>query len=151
MIARLLATGFYTGYAPVASGTFGTIAAVPLAYGLFLATGSTGPVYVLAVGVCIGAAIWSSDRFAAELEVKDPSVVVADEIAGYLLAVAFMPATAPRLFAAFVAFRFFDILKPPPVRQAERLPGGLGIVADDLLAGILANLVVRLAAPYLGI
>lgn len=151
MIARFLATGFYSGYAPIAPGTFGTLAAVPLAYALFLLTGAAGPVYVLALAVCIGAAIWASDRFAAELEVKDPSVVVADEIAGYLLAIAFMPATGPRLFAAFVAFRFFDILKPPPVRQAERLPGGLGIVADDLLAGVLANLVVRLAAHFLAI
>jgi phosphatidylglycerophosphatase A len=151
VIARFLATGFYSGYAPVAPGTFGTLAAVPLAYVLYVATGASGPLYVLALGICVGAATWACDRFAAELGVKDPSVVVADEIAGYLLAVAFMPATVPRLFAAFVAFRFFDIVKPPPVRQAERLPGGLGIVADDLLAGVLANLVVRLAAHFLGI
>jgi phosphatidylglycerophosphatase A len=87
--------------------------------------------------------IWAADRHAADIGLKDPSVVVCDEIAGMAVAAAFLPLTAATLLAAFLLFRFFDVLKPPPIRQAEQLPGGLGIVADDLLAGLVANLVLR--------
>ena len=150
-IARFLATGAYVGYAPAASGTFGTLVAIPLAIALDRLAGGNAALLAASILVCAAAAVWSADVFARASGVKDPSAVVSDEIAGYLFAVAFMPATAPRLFAAFVAFRFFDIVKPPPIRQLERLPGGFGIVADDLLAGVAANVVVRLVAGPLGI
>jgi len=141
-VFRFIATGAYTGYAPFAPGTFGTLPGVALA--LALAPLSNGA-YVLVVAVAIAVAMWASDRFAAARGVKDPSIVVADEIVGYLVATAFLPLTPATVVASFLAFRFFDITKPPPARQAESLAGGVGIVADDLVAGLYANLVLRLA------
>jgi phosphatidylglycerophosphatase A len=82
---------------------------------------------------------------ARELGQHDPGVIVIDEVAGYLLAVALLPTTVTVLVVAFFVFRLLDILKPPPAAQAEALPGGLGVVADDLVAGLMTNLLVRLA------
>ncbi len=139
---RFIATGAYTGYAPVAPGTFGTLPGVVLAVAL---AGLSSAGYLVALAAAIVVAVWASERFAAAEGVKDPSIVVADEIVGYLVATAFLPLTPTSLLAAFLAFRFFDITKPPPARQAEGLPGGIGIVADDLIAGLYANLALRLA------
>jgi len=143
-LIRFLATGAYTGHAPVAPGTFGTMPAVLLAP-LFASVLLLGPIpYIAALAALIALAIWSADRYATETGLKDPQTVVIDEIAGYLLAVAFLPATLENLLLGFIWFRLFDITKPPPARQAEGLHGGLGIVADDLVAGVYANLAVRL-------
>jgi phosphatidylglycerophosphatase A len=140
-LARLLATGFYTGYAPVASGTFGSLPGVAIAFliGTYLSPGF----YTAALVAIIVACIWSADRHAAELQIKDPSVIVSDEVAGMLVAIAYLPITPLTMLTAFLLFRFFDILKPPPIRQAEDLPGGFGICADDLLAGLASNLILR--------
>jgi phosphatidylglycerophosphatase A len=140
-LARLIATGFYTGYAPVASGTFGTLPGVVIAVAMaaYLAPAA----YTATLAVIIVVCVWAADRHAAELEIKDPSVIVSDEVAGMLVAIAYLPITPLTVLAAFLLFRFFDILKPPPIRQAEALPGGIGICADDLLAGLVSNLLLR--------
>jgi len=142
LLARLIATGLYTGHAPVASGTFGTLPGVVLAVGL-AALGLTPASQVTAIAAVVAVCIWAADVHAREVGLKDPSVVVCDEIAGFVVTVAFIPLTAATLIAAFLLFRLFDIVKPPPIRQAEALPGGLGIVADDVLAGVFSNLVLR--------
>jgi len=85
----------------------------------------------------------TSEKVAKESNSKDPSYVVIDEFAGYLVAVVFLPMNWQILVAGFVLFRFFDILKPPPIRQAEKIGGGLGIMLDDFLAGIFSNLLIR--------
>jgi phosphatidylglycerophosphatase A len=85
----------------------------------------------------------SSGKVAKESQSEDPSYVVIDEFAGYLTSVAFLPLNWQVLAAGFVLFRFFDILKPPPIRQAEKIGGGLGIMLDDFLAGIFSNLLIR--------
>lgn len=145
-LARLIATGFYTGYAPVASGTFGTLPGVVIAVALAAYLGPAA--YTAALLTIIVVCVWAADRHAAELHIKDPSVIVSDEIAGMLVAIAYLPISLLTLFIAFLLFRFFDILKPPPIRQAEDLPGGVGICADDLLAGLISNLILRGAIAW---
>jgi phosphatidylglycerophosphatase A len=136
MILKNLATLGFIGYLPFAPGTFGTVVAViffallkpPLLLHFFLL------IVITAVG---GVA---SDRAEKILSEKDSSHIVIDEFAGYALSVLSLPLTLPHLITAFLLFRFFDILKPPPIRWIEKvLPGGVGIMADDLMAGIYAN------------
>jgi len=141
-LAMWLATGFGAGLSPVAPGTMGTVVAVPLGYLFSSWLGPTGQILCLAAVVAV--AIWSADLAARRLELKDPGQVVVDEITGYLVSVALLPPGWITLLAAFVLFRIFDIAKPPPCRWAEGLPGGTGIVADDLVAGMYANLVLRI-------
>jgi len=88
-------------------------------------------------------AIWASDRTQELLGRTDPSEVVIDEVAGFLVTMLLLPTSWVNMGLGFVLFRFFDIAKPWPVRQAERLKGGFGIVVDDLLAGVYAHLCLR--------
>jgi phosphatidylglycerophosphatase A len=142
-IARFLGTGAYSGYSPVAPGTAGTVVAVPLLAGVLALVGTSAGAWIGLVVVTTLVAIWSAERCHILVQAKDPGLVVSDEIAGFFVSMAFLPPTALNLVLAFFAFRFFDITKPPPARQAEHLPGGVGIVADDLVAGVYANLAVR--------
>ncbi len=144
-----LATGFGIGFAPVAPGTFGTLWGLPLAVGIAqIPAMGVLPNWVLqvvailavnAVGVplCSAGAKWFGK--------KDPGSVVWDEIGAMPITLFLIPLDFSNPFQAwsrlalgFVLFRFFDVLKPPPIRQLERLPGGWGIMADDWLAGIFA-------------
>lgn len=145
-LARLIATGFYTGYAPAASGTFGTLPGAAIAVAMAAYLGPAG--YTAALLILIGVCTWAAHIHAADLGIKDPSVIVSDEIAGMVVAIAYLPITPLTLLTAFLLFRFFDILKPPPLRQAEALPGGFGICADDLLAGLVSNLILRGAIAW---
>jgi len=139
-LATWLATGFGSGFSPVAPGTAGTLVAIPFA--LLLPAGYLAQTLVIAGVTAL--AIWSAGVAARRFGLKDPGQIVVDEIAGYLVTVAFLPSGWLTLAVGFVLFRLFDIVKPPPCRWAETLPGGLGIVADDLLAGVYANLVIRI-------
>lgn len=142
LLTRLFATGLGFGYSPLIPGTVGTLVAIPLF--LFLAPGGTWAVAAgIAVVTVLGVPAAGSTEKA--MGTRDPRPVVIDEIAGYLVTMAGSPADALHVAAGFFLFRFFDILKPPPVRQAERLfPGGLGIMADDLLAGCYAWIFLRI-------
>ncbi|HET9951542.1 MAG TPA: phosphatidylglycerophosphatase A [Candidatus Eisenbacteria bacterium] len=143
--AILLATGFGIGRLPVAPATWAS-AAVAL---LLLPEAFRSP---LALGVAIlvvtPLAIWTSGEAEKELG-HDAHPIVIDEVAGMLVSVVAVPhaSSSPALFlvSAFFLFRFFDIVKPFPIRQSQVLPGGWGIVADDLLAGVATNLTLRLA------
>jgi phosphatidylglycerophosphatase A len=139
MIARLLATWFGCGRSPVAPGTVGTIGALPL-WWLIRGFGPAG--ILLTALVVTGVGIWSSGVVARTSGVKDPQFVVIDEVAGVLVALAAAPATLAGTVAAVVLFRIFDMVKPFPARRAEALPGGWGIVLDDIVAGAQAALVV---------
>jgi phosphatidylglycerophosphatase A len=146
-LTLVFATGFGTGYAPIASGTFGTMVAIPL-FILLSRWGNPGVLAGLVVIAILG--IPASDHMERSLGVSDPGRIVIDEIAGYLLAMAGSPVEARYIIAGFFLFRFFDIVKPPPVRQAEKyLRGGLGVVADDLLAGVYAWICLRLLEKFL--
>jgi phosphatidylglycerophosphatase A len=135
-IARLIATMFGAGYSPIAPGTVGTLVTVPLAYAL----GRMGaPVLWVATLIVIGVAVWAASRAERIFGEHDASKIVIDEAAGYLVAVAVAPGSAAHLVPAFVLFRVFDILKPPPIGAIDRgVRGGLGVVLDDVAAGAYA-------------
>jgi phosphatidylglycerophosphatase A len=146
-LITLFASGLGTGYCPAASGTVGTLVAIPL----FILLSQWGTIGVLA-GLLFTAVLGipAADHMERSLGASDPGKIVIDEIAGYLLAMAGSPPEAVYIIAGFFLFRFFDIVKPPPVRQAEqRLRGGLGVVADDLLAGAYAWICLRLLEKFL--
>jgi phosphatidylglycerophosphatase A len=142
-LVLFLATGCYVGYVPFAPGTFGSAAAVPMGYLL----SRWQPLASAAAVVCfIALASWIADKAERRLGVTDPGCIVIDEVAGILVTFWAIPLNPAFAAAGFVIFRFFDILKPFPIRWVEaRLSGGVGIVLDDVLAGVFANLVLRLA------
>jgi len=140
-LAFVIATCGYVGLLPVAPGTFGTLAALPLAYALSW-TGSPLIVgFVLALLIVMG--IWAAGMVEEMSGRIDPSLVVVDEVVGFLVTVAFLPPLPLLYLAGFLLFRLLDITKPPPARWAEKFPGGLGIMADDLVAGLYGNLILR--------
>ena len=144
--ARVVATWFGCGLSPVAPGTVGTLGALPLAYGLH----ALGPVayWVGTTAVTVGG-IWASERTSKELGEKDPQSVVIDEVAGALIAVGLAaPGGLWACFFSLVLFRLLDIKKPGSIDAAQNLkPPGLGIMADDLIAGAIAGVVARFIAP----
>lgn len=138
-----LSTGAFSGYAPVMPGTAGSVVGV----GLFLlCCRLPAALSVSATVVFIFFAIWIANNAEKLFRRKDPPQVVIDEIAGYLVALVTFPPEAGYLLAGFVLFRFFDILKPFPIGGIDRtVGGGLGIVLDDVVAGIYANAVLQAA------
>jgi phosphatidylglycerophosphatase A len=129
------------GRSPIVPGTVGTLVTVPLV----VATGLYLPLwgYAIVTVIVIAVAIWSADIAARALAVKDPGFIVIDEAAGLYITMLALPITPWTVFGGFFLFRVFDILKPAPAARAERLPGGLGVVLDDLIAGVYANLALR--------
>lgn len=142
-IALAIAMGFGCGLAPVAPGTFGSLPALALAF----ACSRTGSPWSLAVALAIVSVLgtWAADRAAVLLGAKDPGRVVIDEVAGQTATLLFLPITVPVLAAGFLLFRVLDIWKPFPARRLESLPGGSGIMADDLMVGIYGNLLLQAA------
>jgi phosphatidylglycerophosphatase A len=136
-----MATGFGAGYAPIAPGTVGTLAAIPIF--LFLST-IPSPVYEVTLVTFFFFSCWVSEQAGHVWLKKDDQRIVIDEIMGFFVAALWIPKTLPFVLAAFFLFRFFDILKPPPIRWVESLRGGFGVVLDDVLAGIYANIVLHL-------
>lgn len=136
-LARLLATCGGIGYAPAGPGTAASLAAVVLAYS-FVSVTAFPLIWLAALAVlAFGPAVWAAGVTARSLETADPSIVVIDEVVGQWLALSAASAGEwMHWAAAFALFRFFDIAKPFPLRRLERLPGGLGIVADDAAAGL---------------
>jgi phosphatidylglycerophosphatase A len=138
-VARVLATWFGCGLSPVAPGTVGTIGALPL----WLAVRGGGRAGILATAVAVTlVGVWSAGVVARESRLKDPQLVVIDEVAGVLVALAAAPQTTRGMLAAVLLFRLFDVTKPFPARRAEKLPGGWGIVLDDVVAGVQAAIAV---------
>jgi len=147
--AVLLATGFGIGRAPLAPATAASLAVAVLLFAIgALAPSALAPMPVaLALLILLPIAIWSSGEAEKELG-HDAHPIVVDEVVGMLAAVVGIgrlaePNPALLLFLGFALFRFFDIVKPFPIRSSQRLPGGWGIVVDDLLAGAATNLVLR--------
>lgn len=135
-----LATGFGSGYSPFAPGTAGT--AVGLL--LFLPLAWLDPRWQLAVtGAVFGVGVVAATHVARRVGKKDPGIVVVDEVVGMWTSLLFLPLTPAVAALGFLLFRLLDMVKPYPARQFEALPEGLGIMADDLMAGIYANLILR--------
>ncbi|GAB6095103.1 phosphatidylglycerophosphatase A [Desulfatiferula olefinivorans] len=140
-----IATGGGAGRAKTAPGTVGTLVGIPL-YGLlsFFDTPALWPVICLSVIALIILAVVVADRAVAILNADDPGCVVIDEIAGFLVTTAGIGFSLPSVILGFLLFRLFDIWKPFPVRYLEdTLPGGAGVVLDDVAAGIMAHIVLR--------
>jgi len=143
-----LAYGFGSGLAPWAPGTMGTLAAVPL----YLLLRPLDPGWYLAVLLVLFlAGIWACEKTARELKDQDPSAIVWDEVVGYLATMTAAPPGWIWPLLGFLLFRFFDILKPWPISALDRrVRGGLGVMLDDLVAGIAAWAVVRAVAALIG-
>jgi phosphatidylglycerophosphatase A len=131
-VALLVATVAGTGYAPVAPGTFGSAAGIVL----ILLTRTWPASWQLAlVGGVIAVGVWASGRAAGQFGGEDPGHVVIDEVAGQLVTVLLLDLSIVGLVTAFFVFRLLDIVKPWPAGRFESLPGGWGVMADDLMAG----------------
>ncbi len=134
---HFLAFGFGSGLAPKAPGTFGTIAAIPV-YLLLTLTKSL-EIYLIATALISLIGIWICGKTSKDLGVHDHSGIVWDEIAGYLITMIMIPLTWYWILTGFVLFRFFDILKPWPISWLDKkVSGGLGIMLDDIVAGLFA-------------
>ena len=133
---HLLAFGFGSGLSPVAPGTAGTLVAVPLVLGL-MQFGFV--VHAVCTGLAILAGFYICGESARRLQSHDHGGIVWDEICGYAVTMLAAPPRWYWLLAGFVLFRFFDIVKPSPIREADHsLSGGLGIMLDDVIAGVFA-------------
>ncbi len=145
--AILLSSFFYSGYFPVAPGTAGSAAALVL---FVLVRGSGSPVLealVIAAVALVGT--WSASITERHLARTDPGQIVIDEVLGMLLTLAFIPLRWPGVLLGFFVFRALDIVKPFPANVAERLHGGLGVMADDAIAGVYGNIIMRVAVLLL--
>ncbi len=137
---HLLAFGFGAGLSPTAPGTAGTLLAVPL---VFLLRDLDAVWYLLLTAGLFVAGVWLCGRTARDLQVHDHPGIVWDEIVGYLVTMAWAPKQWNWIIGGFLLFRLFDIFKPWPIRTVDRrLRGGVGIMLDDLLAGLAAGLVL---------
>lgn len=154
-MTRLITTFFYIGLLRPAPGTWGSLAAIPAAWGLHAIAGF--PALFLATGLVAALGWWATTEEIRDRADKDPGEIVIDEVLGMFLALwpvsygAMMAGAGlftlwPGVVTAFLAFRFFDIVKPGPVGWADRQKGAMGVMADDAIAGALASLVVAVLA-----
>ena len=147
-LANLLATGLYVAYlTPYAKATLASAVTVAAYYPVASTVGQDdavirGTVVIIAVAVVSVIGVWASRLVAEHDEEEDPGRVVIDEVAGQLLVVAALPLEAVWMFAAFVAFRLLDIVKPLGIKRLEQIGNGVGIMLDDLAAGLVAAIVL---------
>jgi phosphatidylglycerophosphatase A len=141
-LAVFVATVGYCGYFPVAPGTVGSAAGLVF-YALVRWTGSAAVEAGLILAV-FAAGVWAATTAERYFGGIDPGPIVIDEVVGMLITLAFIPVGWSAAIVGFVLFRIFDVIKPYPARQFERLHGGLGVMADDAMAAVYANLSLRL-------
>ena len=150
LLIVLLSSGFYVGYIPFASGTFGTALAAlilwPVArFNALPSEGGSPWVYLLIFLLITAVGIWTAGEAEKIHDKRDSGKIIIDEIAGFFVAMFLLPFEWVWVGAAFFVFRFFDVLKPWPVRWLERLPGGFGVVCDDLAAGVYSCVLLHAA------
>lgn len=145
-IVLFIAQGAYSGRAPIAPGTAGTLVGI-LLYLLVRDLGALWYGAMCAVVIMIGT--WAAGQAERIFGAKDHSSIVIDEIAGYLVAMLLVPGTWQYIAAAFFLFRAFDIVKPFPLRRLEHLPGGIGVMLDDIGAGVYTNIVLQVVSTFL--
>jgi phosphatidylglycerophosphatase A len=147
-----VATVGFIGYSPLAPGTLGSLAAA-LVFLLFPSYLSTW-FWIVGLALLLAVAVWSAQQMADAAVQRaapgkvDPQEVVIDEVMGMAMSLAFLPLSLQTIGIGFLLFRFFDIVKPFPARRSEKLPGGWGIVMDDVVAGIYANVGVRIILSF---
>ena len=142
-LAVFLATCGYVGYAPVAPGTFGSAAGLAI-FALVRASGSTY-VELATIVVLFAVGVWSGTEAEHHFGGVDPGPIVLDEVVGMLITLALLPVNAMGAFVGFIVFRALDVVKPWPSGRFERIPGGLGVMADDGMAAVYGNVVMRIA------
>ena len=139
---KLSATFFYTGLSPKAPGTVGTLAAIPL---VFFAYTLGSEAYVAITVLFTIFSIFICQLYEQRNEVHDSSEIVIDEVAGFLITMALIPLSFKSLVLGFLLFRLFDILKPFPINLLDKkVQGGFGVVVDDLVAGLFANIILQM-------
>lgn len=139
-IIKVIATGFGTGFIPIIPGTVGTVVGIPLY--LILSKLPWGVYFLLTAGITVLACV-VSHKAALLFHQSDPPMVVIDEIAGFLWTMFLVKPTVAHVLGGFILFRFFDVIKVFPAGYFQKqLPGGFGIVADDLIAGMYSNVVL---------
>lgn len=141
-IIKILSTGLGLGYIPKMPGTFGSLLGLALVFALPPLSSFIHFFVILVISLF---AVWISDRAEKIFHEKDCQKIVIDEIAGVLFVFIGIPLNWATVVAGLVLFRFFDITKIPPIRQSQRLPNGWGVVVDDVIAGIFANIVLQIA------
>jgi phosphatidylglycerophosphatase A len=139
-IVKATSSFLFIGYLPLVPGTFGSLAGVGLFYAL---RGVTAVNYFLFILGIVALGLVTSGRMESLLNKKDPRCVVIDEVAGMLLALSFMPHDFKIIFLGFLVFRILDTLKPYPAIRLQNMHGAVGIMGDDLVAGIYTNLVLQ--------
>lgn len=145
-----LATWFGCGYSPFAPGTAGSLGGLVPAVALSVWGGWPPWAFLVLAALMTPIGMWAADVVARESGRKDPQIVVVDEVLGQWITLAGAASLNWKTFlVGFVLFRVFDVFKPPPVRQLERLKGGIGIVADDLMAGVYGALVLLAISRWL--
>ena len=143
-LIKILSTFFYVGYLPLIPGTFGSLAGIAVFYLV-----RVNPITLVSLTVIlIGIGFFVSGKTEQVMQKKDPSCVVIDEVCGMLLSLLFIPYDIRLVIAAFFLFRILDTLKPFPIGRLERLEGGLGIMCDDLAAGIYTNIVLQVVLRF---
>jgi len=141
-VAAVVATGFGSGYSPVAPGTAGSLVGLLLFWPLCRLPAS---IQVAVLVLCFFVGTAAATSVARRAGAHDPGIVVVDEVVGMWASLLFLPFTVGTAALGFVLFRIMDVVKPYPARQLEDLPDGWGIMSDDLMAGIYANLALRVA------
>jgi len=137
---KLIGSGFYTGYIPFASGTFGSIAALLI----YWIPGFENPLVMYLVIILVGVfGIYVGNKFEKKYG-KDPAECTVDEMVGQWISLLFVPKTIVLSAIIFFMWRFFDIVKPFPARRLEDLPGGLGIMIDDVISGFYSLIIIHL-------
>ena len=137
--ALALATCLGLGYSPFAPGTVGSLAGLVL----WAVLPGSIPAQIIAIVASFGIGVWAASAAERHFGTTDPGVVVIDEVMGMLTTLFLIPVGWPGAVLGFLWFRIFDVIKPYPANRLERLPGGAGVMADDLMAGIYANLALR--------
>ena len=146
-VARVLSTMFGIGYLPFAPGTWGSIAAFLLWYSLPL---PENPLVFLGLTILVSiVGIWASQEFEKNSGEKDPSVVIIDEWAGQWIALLFIERSLLYGGIALILFRIFDIIKPGPVKWADNKGGGIGIMGDDIIAGLISLVILQMVKIWL--
>jgi phosphatidylglycerophosphatase A len=141
-IILFFASGFYSGYAPFAPGTAGTLVGIAI---YILLSKLPLNLYAILTAAIFFSGVWLSSMSETILGAKDSGIIVIDEIAGFLVTMFALPVKWPTILAAFFLFRAFDVFKPFPIRSIDRhLPGGWGVMLDDILAGVYANLTLQI-------
>jgi phosphatidylglycerophosphatase A len=141
-LAVFLATCGYVGYAPVAPGTFGSAAGLAI-FALVRASGSMS-VEIATIVVLFAVGVWSGTEAERHFGGVDPGPIVLDEVVGMLITLALLPVNAMGAFVGFIVFRALDVFKPWPSGRFERLHGGLGVMADDGMAAVYGNVLMRI-------